>query len=752
MQSYDIAARLGANGWMEMPEQPWKECSREQMAGLISRATARLEEGKITPVAEEYSRISRVLIMDEVQWKLAKEQESNALDRYKRAMRRAVDSGEKLRQDSHGEKERTEEARAEESQQAFQYAMRDYLQAGARTRIRKMILDADRRRQQALLEAISEDVQDLFRLQNEFLAPGDLRGKPSGRKQEQAKEAESQVIDRYNRTAERARMSQELLARRSVQGDNRLERMQPLMNRVESDQKEYQMAARDYAQARVNTAWSQMAPGEIPVHRELSLPLEKDTFFQGTGSAAKIMEDVARRRNDLRLRLSNSGYLEKSAEDHRQTEDSKALDAAEKERASALSRYRDSLEQAENSLGILRRNSWREVSPSGNLLALQEQAEHDVKKLQYASWEYMRAWMKVKWAECALGKNTRETERGVLGVAEVMETFSRLRAEFLSRCLSLKYLDEEAAEEELFSSQPVQEPFGKRFKIEGEVRLDSGHSTGEEGIGNRTRLRVRLYPDYNIDNNWHARGMLEYERTLSGREGSEDGKLRLARYYLEGNIGEVKTRAGVFGSYMAEGNIYDSKFKGVHFETGSPVRYAFEYGSMDAAKRAYNLTASYKGDGYKVEGGYYNFSDVHGATRQIYMGNYRKPLGAFDFGAMLLYGRDAKAGNGAGYVLSLSRGFKESWRAGNLAYWLKYYRQPSATYISHTMNGMADFMSSDALPTRGGFRGIGIGGNYTINPNLYFALEYYWLQDLATGIYSNTIWGALTGYFQEREE
>jgi hypothetical protein len=51
----------------------------------------------------------------------------------------------------------------------------------------------------------------------------------------------------------------------------------------------------------------------------------------------------------------------------------------------------------------------------------------------------------------------------------------------------------------------------ERFKLDGSVRLDYTKNYGDIN-NNRSRLRLRLYPDYNIDGNWHAKGMLEAEK------------------------------------------------------------------------------------------------------------------------------------------------------------------------------------------------------------------------------------------------
>ena len=150
----------------------------------------------------------------------------------------------------------------------------------------------------------------------------------------------------------------------------------------------------------------------------------------------------------------------------------------------------------------------------------------------------------------------------------------------------------------------------------------------------------------------------------------------------------------------------------------------------------------------------YRFDKIGNATRNIYMLNYRKPVGVFDFGAMLLHGQDHAAGNGTGYVFTLEQSGAGAWRPGSSSYWLKYYHQPSSTYVSHTMNGAADFMSFDSSgrgPVRGGFRGWGTGWSYVLKKDLNFSLEYFDLYDLTTGQRSRTIWGALTGYFKNYE-
>ena len=429
--------------------------------------------------------------------------------------------------------------------------------------------------------------------------------------------------------------------------------------------------------------------------------------------------------------------------------------------------------EAKHAEEMLARQSMRGVNRLEAMRPLEQRAAETGRNLQYAARDYALAQMRRQKSEIVFAK-VQERQQSMLTSltsmdgstsgnsmsmeplvrASVIDTAARLRSEFLEELTDSGYTDSERAEQQLYSSVPLVDVPEERLKIDGQLRLDTSHSVGEERGSNRTRFRARLYPDYNIDGNWHAVGMIEYEKTLIGG-GDKDGKLKFDRYYLTGKSGIFDVTAGVFGTTMAEGNIYDSKFRGIRLSTGTPITYTAEYGKIDKAKTVTGLTASYDAKSYTAEAGMYRFDKIGNATRNIYMLNYRKPIGAFDFGAMFLHGRDHAAGNGTGYVFSLAKVGGGAWRPGSFSYWMKYYYQPSATYVGHTMSGAADYMSFDASgrgAKRGGFRGWGTGLSYTLKKDLIFSLEYYDLSDLTTGRRSRTVWGALTRYFKNYEE
>ena len=433
--------------------------------------------------------------------------------------------------------------------------------------------------------------------------------------------------------------------------------------------------------------------------------------------------------------------------------------------------YDQALRASRHAEETLARQSMRGVNRLEVMAPLQARAEATRTHLTSAARDYALTQMRREKRELAYEKlkerqnslltrlTAAESPNGREDVPlvrpQVMEAAARLRAAFIENLAASGYTDRENAEQQLYAPVLLPDVPEKRLKIDGQIRLDSGHSTGKESGKDRTRIRARIYPDYNIDGNWHAVGMIEAEKTIVGDGGDKDGQLKFDRWYLMGRSGVTDVMVGQYGSTMAEGNVYDSKFRGIRLSAGVPITYTFEHGKIDRARKVTGLTASHQTAVDTSEAGVYRFDKIGSAVRTIYMGNYRRPLGIFDFGAMVLHGRDHAAGNGTGYVFTLERPGAGVWRPGSYSYWLKYYRQPSATYVSHTMNGMADYMNYDASgngPLRGGFRGWGAGWSYTVKKNLFFSLEYYDLQDLTTRERSRTIWGALTGYFKNYDE
>lgn len=317
------------------------------------------------------------------------------------------------------------------------------------------------------------------------------------------------------------------------------------------------------------------------------------------------------------------------------------------------------------------------------------------------------------------------------------ERLARRRVEYADELSAIGYFDRESSYMQASTEVKAPKPPEKRFKIDGEVRVDYGAHSGYKSISDRSRARVRIYGNYNIDDNWHFISMLENEKILSGK--GEDSWMDIDRWYLTGKVGSIQVDAGAFGSFLAEGNIYDSRFTGVRVSGKEPFSYMAEAGTIKQAGFAAAAEASTTHDIYTLGAWLYRFDLKDRGERNIYMLNVHRPLGGlFDLGLMGLLGEDESRSE-KGYVVSLTRGKENTWQRGNAYYFLKYYHQPYTTYVLHTMNGLADYMD--------GFEGIGAGIHYTVKPNWLLQAEYYNLKDLEEGGRNHTFWLALSYYF-----
>lgn len=317
------------------------------------------------------------------------------------------------------------------------------------------------------------------------------------------------------------------------------------------------------------------------------------------------------------------------------------------------------------------------------------------------------------------------------------ERLARRRVEYADELSAIGYFDRESSYMQASAEVKAPKPPEKRFKIDGEARVDYGAHSGYKSISDRSRARVRIYGNYNIDDNWHFISMLENEKILSGK--GEDSWMDIDRWYLTGKVGSTQVDAGAFGSFLAEGNIYDSRFTGVRVSGKEPFSYMAEAGTIKQAGFAAAAEASTTHDIYTLGAGLYRFDLKDRGERNIYMLNVHRPLGGLlDLGLMGLLGEDESRSE-KGYVVSLTRGKENTWQRGNAYYFLKYYHQPYTTYVSHTMNGLADYMD--------GFEGIGAGIHYTVKPDWLLQAEYYNLKDLEEGGRNHTFWLALSYYF-----
>ena len=293
--------------------------------------------------------------------------------------------------------------------------------------------------------------------------------------------------------------------------------------------------------------------------------------------------------------------------------------------------------------------------------------------------------------------------------------------------------------DELMNVSERKDHADNKINMDGEIRLHYAFNGGAKQLRqDSSGIRVRLGVDTEFDRDWHAYAMLEGKQDIV----NYDDEFKLSNLYVTHKIGDSMVKAGSFGYLMAEGNIYDSTFKGTRYDFGEALKYTLSYGKTDYTKKTLIATARYDDFDYNLEAGVYRYeaddSSKSKNTIGTLGGNYN--FSNFGVGAMVLHSsqKDSR-GNSNGYVFSINYGELKTYRPRTYDVFAKYYNQPSGTYISHGMNGRGNSMQ--------GFKGYGVGVNYTFAENLVGGIEYYNLEDKITGEKGETWWSYATRYF-----
>ena len=318
------------------------------------------------------------------------------------------------------------------------------------------------------------------------------------------------------------------------------------------------------------------------------------------------------------------------------------------------------------------------------------------------------------------------------------ENLSKLKTEFAPELESMGYMALENLEYEVKTNRKPKLSTEESFVMSGDVRYNYAMNQGVKRFStNDSRLRGRVYFDYRLNSNWHAYSMLESDKSFLNNK-SYNGSIKGDRLYVKGKTGISNVTAGSFGYNMADGNIYDSRFKGIKVEVDAPLNYTFGYGEGNEISRAYIATATYKDFDYNVSAGWYNFKMENRRKNTIWTIDGTYDFEAFSLGAMYLHSR-AEHQNQDGYVITLSDGKLKSWVPKTHDIYVKYYDQDPDTYVRHTMSGLGGRMN--------GFKGIGIGYHYTLAENVVYGVEYYNLKDKRTHERGRTLWNEITFYF-----
>ena len=282
-------------------------------------------------------------------------------------------------------------------------------------------------------------------------------------------------------------------------------------------------------------------------------------------------------------------------------------------------------------------------------------------------------------------------------------------------------------------------PQKRETKIGGELRYNYVEHSGDDPYNFRdSRLRLRLYVEQPLDENWTVYGMGEANKSWIDKTLR---KFNLERLYIGGKYKDVYVKAGRFGKLYADGNVYDGRMTGASLSTGKAVKLTADYGELRDKQKGGAIVASYSEPRYDAEAGIYNFDNVKGygnTTIGSLGGMYY--IGNFGVGAMYLYSSvNDVNGESSGYIVTVKYGRNRSWVPGTYEIFAKYYDQADSTYIAHTMVGLADYMH--------GFKGYGVGMYYTLAENWLYGIEYYDLKAKGTGLRGRTLWNHVSYFF-----
>jgi len=322
-------------------------------------------------------------------------------------------------------------------------------------------------------------------------------------------------------------------------------------------------------------------------------------------------------------------------------------------------------------------------------------------------------------------------------------------------------------------------------KITGELRFRYVNQDGamfkDSGdreslvVGNASNhvadLRSRIWINGMINDDWTYTGMLQNTQDLSDNAGNEDTKFQ--RAYVDGKLGGMAVRAGRYNLVIADGNIYDTRADGLELSYGNKLKLKGFAGKAtdDITVVPYmvingdntfaaDITNGGKYWGLAVEGelakglkataGYTQFKDMgtgfaeaHNAPPYLYgktdidngiwHAGLSYDMGHFNLSAMYLKG-DLSADklneenneinpaidqylDDDGFVIGLAYKGAKAEDAGSWGAWAKYYDQGAQTYVAHTTDANTFGMT--------GFKGFGVGANYTLAKNIVANVAYY---------------------------
>lgn len=282
------------------------------------------------------------------------------------------------------------------------------------------------------------------------------------------------------------------------------------------------------------------------------------------------------------------------------------------------------------------------------------------------------------------------------------------------------------------------------------------------------KFRSRLFFNGEVNDNWTYTGMIQNDQVYAASNMEEnktgDSVTKFQRAYIQGKLGDAVTlTGGRFGTFIGDGNVYDSRVDAVKVEVGKDIKFTAEYGKMadaditchcvdhgnnveSVADKYYRIGLGAKFGDFGLETNYVKAQNVntmgmHYTDDKIWTIGAEYTGGDFNAGITYLKGSnddiEKRECSQNGWVAKLGYGEAKSDKPGSFGVYTKYYNQGASTVIAHTMNGAYDYFDTQ------GFKGYMVGANYAILKNMVAAVEYYDLKGKENDQKARTIWSEL---------
>ena len=239
-------------------------------------------------------------------------------------------------------------------------------------------------------------------------------------------------------------------------------------------------------------------------------------------------------------------------------------------------------------------------------------------------------------------------------------------------------------------------------------------------------LRSRIWVTGQVNDDWSYTGMIENTQNFDNNSGDENTEFK--RAYVEGKLGGLNVTAGRYNAFFANGNIYDDQVDGAEVSYGDKVKvtgFAGKATEVDGGNYAGGELAGSFG-ALNAAAGYVNYKDlgdVDDEDNAIWYVGADYTMGDVNLSAMYLKGDlshngvDDKVLDDDGWTVGLTYKGAEASEAGSWGLFANYYDLGGQTYVAHT----TDANTFDGA----GFKGYGVGANYTFAKNIVGTVVYY---------------------------